>query len=194
MKVVDMQERTTKAVKSAIQTMAKWVYYDPINEFPIEKNIEGTDISIATTFPPEMREADIVQFDMDIAPYSMQDRSPAERVQTMLQVMNEIILPMSPQLPQYGIQPDIGKFMQYLSKYSNTPELNDILGLMSEEDMVRAMQMSGGETRQSPVTTRNYVRENRSGATQQGKDDVMSRILMGADVQPAEANNFAPST
>ena len=64
---------------------------------------------------------------------------------------------------------------------------------MSNEDMVRAMEMSGGEARQSPVTTRNYVRENRSGATQQGKDDAMSRILMGADVQPAEANNFAPS-
>jgi len=194
MKVVDMQERTTKAVKSAIQTMAKWVYYDPVNEFPIEKQIGNTDLAIKTSFPPEMREADLLEYDLDIAPYSMQDRSPAERVQTMLQVMNEIILPMSPQLPQYGIQPDIGKFMQYLSKYSNTPELNDILGLMSQEDMVRAMEMSGGEARQSPVTTRNYVRENRSGATQQGKDDVMSRILMGADVQPAEANNFAPST
>ena len=192
MKVVDMQERTTKAVRRVMQAMAKWVYYDPVNEYPIEKEIGESGISIQTSFPPEMREGDLVEYELDIAPYSMQDRSPAERVQSMLEMMPQVILPMAPVLPQYGIQPDFKKFMHYISKYSNTPELDDILGLMSDEDMVRAMEMSGGgEVKQSPVTTRNYVRENRSGATQQGKDDVMSRILMGGDVQPSEVQNAA---
>ena len=192
MKVVDMQERTTKAVKQAIKTMAYWVYNDPVSEYPIEKTVEGTDVSIETSFPPELRKADIVDYELDIAPYSMQDRSPAERVQTMMQVMSEVVLPMSPMLAQYGMQPDLEKFMHYLSKYSNTPELDDILGLMTDEDKKMAMEMSQGETKQSPVTTRNYVRENRSGATQKGKDDVMSRILMGGNVQQSEMDNFTP--
>ena len=187
-----MQERTTKAVKQAIKTMAYWVYNDPVSEYPIEKTVEGTDVSIETSFPPELRKADIVDYELDIAPYSMQDRSPAERVQTMMQVMSEVVLPMSPMLAQYGMQPDLEKFMHYLSKYSNTPELDDILGLMTDEDKKMAMEMSQGETRQSPVTTRNYVRENRSGATQKGKDDVMSRILMGGNVQQSEMDNFTP--
>ena len=70
------------------------------------------------------------------------------------------------------------KFLHYVSKYSNTPELDEILGIMTDEDMAM-MQDSGERTRSSPVTTRRYIREGRSGQTRQGRDDDMMRALLG---------------
>ena len=44
-----------------------------------------------------------------------------------------------------------------------------------------------GQPAQPTSTTRTNVRVNRPGATRQGKDDAMGRILMGAGVQDGEA-------
>ena len=178
MKIVDMQERTTSAVKKVMSVIAKYVYYDPIGTYPFSKDVGDTGIKIATDFRPEVREADFVDFDLDIAPYSMQDRSPAERVQSMMEVMQGVILPMAPQMMQMGVKPDMQKFLHYVSKYSNTPELDEILGIMTDEDMAM-MQEPGERTRSSPVTTRRYIREGRSGQTRQGRDDDMMRALLG---------------
>ncbi len=187
MKVVDLQERTTKAVKSVIETIAKYIYYDPVGTYPFSKQLNN-GIKIETDFPPEAREGEFVEYEIEIAPFSMQDRSPAERVQSMMELMQGVIIPMSPMLGQYGIKPDMQKFLHYVSKYSNTPELDEILGLMTDQDMQMMMQMNQGSDspmRQSPVTTRRYIREGRSGQTRQGRDDDMIRLLMGADANPS---------
>ena len=137
-----------------------------------------------TDFPPEAREGDFIDFNIDISPYSMQDRSPAERVQSMMELMQGVIIPMTPQMAQMGIKPDMQAFLHYISKYSNTPEIDQILGLMTDEE--KAMQNAGAEPpRQSPVTTRRYIREGRSGQTRQGRDDDMIRMLMGANPNPS---------
>tara|TARA_R110000796_G_scaffold54061_1_gene126577 strand:- start:4867 stop:6639 length:1773 start_codon:yes stop_codon:yes gene_type:complete len=180
MKIVDMQERTTSAVKKVMEVIAKYIYYDPIGTYPFSKDIEDTGIKIRTDFRPEVREADFVDFDLDIAPYSMQDRSPAERVQSMMEVMQGVILPMAPQMMQMGVKPDMKKFLHYVSKYSNTPELDEILGIMTDEDMAM-MQDPQDRVNSPPVTTRRYIREGRSGQTGQGRDDDMIRLLMGSD-------------
>ena len=184
MKIVDMQERTTRAVKGVIEDIAKYIYYDPVGTYPFTKENKANGIKIKTDFPPEMREGDVIDFDLDIAPYSMQDRSPAERVQSMMEIMQGIVIPMAPMMGQFGVKPDMQKFLHYLSKYSNTPEIDDILGLMSDEDMAM-MQGEDDRVRQAPVTTRRYIREGRSGQTRQGRDDDMIRMLMGANPNPS---------
>lgn len=185
MKIVDLQERTTQSVKKVIETIGKYIYYDPIGTYPFSKTFEN-GITINTDFAPEAREGEFVEYEIDIAPYSMQDRSPAERVQSMMELMQGVIIPMAPMMTQFGIKPDMQKFLHYVSKYSNTPEIDEILGLMTDQDMQMAMQMGGGESpRQSPVTTRRYIREGRSGQTRQGRDDDMVRMLMGAATNPS---------
>ena len=182
MKIVELQEKTTQAVKRVVECIAKYIYYDPIGTYPFSKQAEGTDIVFETDFPPEAREGDFIDFNIEISPYSMQDRSPAERVQSMMELMQGVIIPMAPQMAQMGVKPDMQAFLHYVSKYSNTPEIDQILGLMTDEEKAMQNAGSGAEApRQSPVTTRRYIREGRSGQTRQGRDDDMIRMLMGAD-------------
>jgi hypothetical protein len=67
---------------------------------------------------------------------------------------------------------------------ANVPELAEVITAGGQPiDLVPG---SGGQMRQSPVTTRTNIRENRPGATPRGAEDVLMRGMLGQGSQPAE--------
>lgn len=174
MKIVEMQERTTKAVRKVIHSLGDYLWYDPVAEPTVIKTIPNTDFSVPVKFGPKMREGEFVNFNLDIAPYSMQDRTPAERLQTLSQTMTNFIIPLAPQLQQQGVAPDMNKFLEIISKYSDSPEIAQIL---KPFEMPEEQQGAGERPTQSPVTTRTNVRRNESGGTRSGQDQEMAKIL-----------------
>jgi hypothetical protein len=117
---------------------------------------------------------------VEIAPYSMQSRTPTERLQTISQMMTNFVIPMAPQLQQRGIGVNMDEFMQIMAKYSNLPEMERILERIPQEQMQMMQQAGGAGERplQSPVTSRTTIRENVAGATRQGNDQEAMRNLL----------------
>jgi hypothetical protein len=97
----------------------------------------------------------------------------------VMTVLERIVFPVLPQAEAQGVTPDIRKLLQIAAKYTNSPELADILTLAGEP------ATGGDDQRQSPVTRRVNERVNRPGSTRQGRDDAMSRLLLGSGSQPA---------
>jgi hypothetical protein len=183
-----MQERTTNFAKSIMESLADYIWYSPTFDPPLSKPVEGTNLEIPVEFGPEIREGDFLDFNVDIVPYSMQRRSPAERLQTISNAVERFIIPMAPLLAEEGKRLDIGALMDILSRYSNVPELRDLITNAPQPREGRGpVSPDGGRTRQSPTTTRTNVRVNRPGATRQGQTDVLSRLLVGGNVQDSEA-------
>tara|TARA_R110002051_G_scaffold126025_3_gene199371 strand:- start:1947 stop:3749 length:1803 start_codon:yes stop_codon:yes gene_type:complete len=181
-RIDDMQARTTSAVKKVVESMADYIFYDPAPSTRIYRDIPKSDMSVKVDFNPEIREGDSLDYAVDIAPYSLQSRSPAERLQTINETMMQIIIPMSQQLQQRGIVPDMERYMEIMSKYSHTEEIADILKIADFEEMEQVKEMSGGGEggTKAPVTERRYVRENVStGGTRAGRDNAMVQTLMG---------------
>jgi hypothetical protein len=87
-------------------------------------------------------------------------------------------------MQQQGGQIDFKELMAIVSRLSNVPELNDIV--VFGEPQPSQPEQGNSQPTLAPHTTRTYERVNRPGATRHGKDDVMSRLLMGGNVQPAE--------
>ena len=143
-----------------------------------------------------MREGEIVEYEIDIAPYSMVDRSPSEKAKTLGELMQGFVIPLAPLLQQQGMKPNMDKFLELMAKYSNTEELLDIVTSLDEQDMAKMQQMqemgAAGQERptQSPVTERRQVRENIPGSTRQGRDEAMMQLLAGGG-QPAQAGQMA---
>ena len=180
MLIADMQDRTTTAVKKVVESLADYLWNDPVSIPKVIKTVAGTDFSIPVEFTQDMREGDLLDYMIEIAPYSMQSRTPTERLQTISQMMTNFVIPMAPQLQQRGIGVNMDEFMQIMAKYSNLPEMQRILERIPQQEMQMMQQAGGGGERplQSPVTSRTTVRENVSGATRQGADQEAMRNLL----------------
>ena len=181
MRIADMQSRTTQAVKSVIESMADYIFYDPIPPERVYKQIPNTEMNVKVNFDPEIREGDALDYAIDIAPYSLQSRSPGEKLSSLMEMMNQIVIPMSPQLQQRGVVPDLERFLEIAAKYSHTEELAEVLRIAQYKEMEMMQEMGAGQAGgKPPVTERRYVRENVSdGGTRSGRDNAMAQTLMG---------------
>jgi len=184
-RIDDMQARTTNAVRKVIESISDYIYYDPAPSTRVYRDIPNSDLSVKVDFDPEIREGDFLDYAIDIAPYSMQSNSPSERLQIINQMMQQIVMPMSQQLQQRGIVPDMDRYMEILAKYSHMSELGEILKVadFAEKETMQEMAEMGGKGSQgpskAPVTERRYVRENVSmGGTRAGRDSEMTKALM----------------
>lgn len=196
-KIADMQAAVSSAVQGVVTSLAKYLYHDPVANPRIFKEIPDTNITVKADFSPSMRTIDFVDYNIDIAPYSMQSRSPAERVQTVSQIVSTFILPMAQNLQQMGMTFDMKEFIEIVSKYSNTPELQDVLRDLTpaeQESIATAMDMAKSTQAGAvkPVqTTRKYIRENvAAGMSGTARDDAMTRMMMGAGNQQSEAEQM----
>lgn len=182
-----MKSITTEFAKDIFKALAWYEWTDPVRERVIQKSVEGTDIVLERVWSEETREGDFLDFNLDIDPYSMEDDTPASRLQKIGQVWERFIIPAMPMIQAQGGSVDVRKLMEVLSKLANVDELRELI-VFGEPIPGDPQQGGSGAPSFKPAnTTRTYERVNRPGATRSGKDDAMSRILMGAGVQQSEA-------
>lgn len=177
-----MQGAVQSGIKNVVRDIAFWLFNDPMLEMDLTQKVPGTDIELETKWPfqrdefgveHDVREGEFDAYDFNIEPYSMQDLTPAERLQLLMQTMTQTILPLT----QFGVQPDITAYLKLVAKYSNMPELADIVPAIAASQGL-AIQ---GQPGKSPVTSREYVRRSVSdGQTQQANDQQMASQLMAA--------------
>lgn len=182
----DLQDRTVVLQTELIEAFGWYQHYDPLIDMQVAKRVEGTDVRVPAMFTPETREGDFWQFNFKVIPYSAQYLTPTLRLQMIERTWREDILPMLPLLEAQGIVPNVEAYLRLKARYTDIEELNDIVEF-GGESMAQQAGPTSDTPRQSPVTRRENVRINRPGATRSGKDDVMTRMLMGRGVQDSEA-------
>jgi hypothetical protein len=187
-RLVKMQNTVLDFASGAIESLAELLYTDPFIVLSQVKRVGNTDVPVLWT--PEDREADYLQYNMTLEPYSLQYRSPSERLETIRQTMQQMVAPFMQSMQQQGIHVDFEALYRIIGDYTGLDELKELLIYTNprgqEEGPVRQLQ--------SPTTTRNNVRINRPGATSQGKDEAMIGNLMGQGQQSAVANQTARPT
>jgi len=184
-----MRATTIAFVKKVFKALAWYEWTDPARERIIEKPIDGTDIVLQRVWSEETREGDFIDYNLDIDPYSMQNDTPSIRLQKVGQVFERYIIPLLPVIQQQGGQIDIQKLLDLVSKLANVDEIRNLVSFGAPTP---GAEQQGGSpqpqvTGKPAHTTRTYERVNRPGATRHGKDDVLTRMLMGGGVQESEA-------
>lgn len=181
-----MRSRMANFAKEIFEALAWYEWTDPVRQRVVEKSVKGTSFSVRRMWSEETREGDWIDFNFDIDAYSMQADTPDIKLQKIGTALERYVIPLLPQIQQQGGELGFKELIELIADLSNVPELNDIVKFGEPVAMMRPEQ---GEERPSTMpahTTRTYERVNRPGATRQGKDDVMSRLLMGGNVQQAE--------
>ena len=186
----DMQSNVLKFTKMAMSDIAWYMYTNPVDTYRLEKTIEGFG-SVPFDYGPDKRTEDFFSFHLDIQPFSLQSKTPQERLSAVMNIVNTVILPLAPQFSEWGISLNLKELIEILSKYSDLPELTNVLTSMSPLQGQSINQpggnsfgqnsTSGRRPLQSPNTTRNYTRTNVStGGTQNQREGKLMEQLSAA--------------
>lgn len=182
--VTPMQHSVVRLAKSVIEHIAYYEYMDPMRERAISRNVStfapGLDIPFEspTGWRPSERELTEFRFGFDIQPYSMEDQTPQVRLQRLIQVVQQVMMPIMPFAKGLGF--DAAKLAAIIEDYTGLNELKDIFVFDSQDEEEAKPEE---RQRQSPVTTRTQVRENRPGATRGGRDAQYIQNMLGAAKQ-----------
>lgn len=187
-----MSDRTVDFCREIFKRLAWYVWTDPVRERKFRKYASRDfNVGVNVEWTPETRDGDFLDYNFDIAVFSMQDDSPATRLQKLTNVFNTFILPALDIFREQGVYIDAKALTDYLAKNANLPVLSDIVKFAEpvEEPPTPSASLPQPSyvSRKPPVTKRTYERVNRPGSmSERGKTAVLSQILLGGRPQAAD--------
>lgn len=193
-RMASMKATTLAFDRGIFRSLAWYEWTNPARKRVIQKPVQGADIVLTREWSEETREGDWLDYNFEIDPYSVEDDTPGTRLQKIGQALQQYVFPMLPIMQQQGASLDVRKLIEFVSRFGNVDELRELVVF---GEPIPGDPAQGGDAMASfkpAQTKRTYERVNRPGATRAGKDDVMSRILMGGSVQGSEAASIGRPT
>mgnify|MGYP000429109082 CR=1 FL=1 len=170
-------------VAGAVRDLAFYTWNSQQRRVVVRK-FKGMDFT--SEFSPDTQQGDFNDYGLDIEPYSMRSRSPAEKLQILDGVMQRYVMPLLPMAQQQGIGIDVSKLLTMVADLADFDELNDIL--IRTEPMVAAQQAD--PSTKPDITTRTYRRENIPGAGSAQKQQQIAAAMAGVGQQPKESRTM----
>jgi hypothetical protein len=167
-----------KVTRKVLKKHCWWVWTEDIRGFSGEVTIPGTDVSVPWAFTPEEREGNFLDYNFRIDPNSVIGKTPSEKAQEMLQLLNGLVLPNAELFMQAGFMPNLAESLKYICKQMNVPF--DILLQAMDPAMQEQMMQGQGATDAPPrMKTSHTINErvSRPGTTPQGNENVMMASL-----------------
>jgi len=179
-----MRENTLEFVSTICRDLAWYLWTDPLIELPLYKRVKGTSIEIPVSISQEDREGDFLKYNFKISPYSMQDDTPASKMQKFNTIWQNYIMPLIPVIQQSGGTLNIEEILSLLANNYNFPELENLIMMVDSQNqtMTRGNNQPVGQApMKQPHTTRTYERVNRQGATTDSKNGALMTALFNMD-------------
>lgn len=194
--IADMQEQTVLWANDVIRGLNWYWWKHPYKVMDAEYKVPGVPgVSTVRQVHPRnavdeagrprrlRRQADFDQLDIQVDAYSLAPSTPAQMLQVLRDVWRNEVIPVMPLLQQQGITPDYPGYFRKIAKYTNDPDLIELLTV--QEPIV---DEAGGSTRgqgQPPMpgnTERTYNRVSGSDKTDeaQGRSQI-TQLLSGKD-------------
>ena len=154
--VARMREKTQRFTEQIIRDLAWRWWTDPERTYRSDREIKGTKLRLPINIDPAQRAAeDIRGYDLLVEPFSMEYKSPTERAQSLMEVVNQAVT-MLPLMEAQGMTLDMEVVFSQLARYLNMPEIKRVVRM-------EQTQGSGDSVRQAAKTERTYTRKSEGG-------------------------------
>jgi len=177
-----MSAKVVNFTKDVFTALAYYEWNDPVKTRTLKRQIPGTDLAIYVPWNRREKKGSFDDYILSIDVYSMQDDSPGTKMQKLMMLMQNFVMPMMPAIEQAGGILDVQKLLGLAAKYSDFEELGEIVQFQDQ-----ITQTNTGPAGMPPNTTRTYERVNRPGATDRGKSQILQQALLGGRPQEDEA-------
>lgn len=168
--VQSMELETADFVREVFEAIRWYLFHEQQMPVSIVKEVRGTRFRVPDEWSAAKATESGGRFDafaMQIEPYSLVYRSPEQRAQALVEIWRDIIMPAL-QLGMINQVPDMDRLLEILAQYRNLPEIQSLLRRVTDTERAAAGGGGGDQMRQSPNTTRTYVRRGSPGPTQRG--------------------------
>ena len=122
-------------------------------------------VSYDSTWSPDLREGEFDDYNFTIDIYSMQYQGPAERVEKVNALLQQVYSPMAPMLQSSGGRIDLAALAKMHAEMLDLPQLSEVVLFDTMPSDPAAMPEG---PRKSPVSNRTYTRKNVSGGQKPG--------------------------
>ncbi len=178
----DMSARTVETVTDVMYALAYYEWHDPIKKRTLNKKIPGTGLTVPTEFGPGDKHGEFNLYDLKIDVYSLQDNSPALKLQKLGAIVDRYILPLAPLIDAAGGTIDVQQLLAIVAKYSDMPEVGEIVKFMEPQPGTQALSQAPPKSGAGPSGP-----SGPGGMTREGASAVMQQQLLGKGMQAGEA-------
>ena len=181
--VQEMQHRVIRFTDSILQSLAFYWWNDSLQVYEVERTIPKTKLTYRSRITPEDRANNFIRLNFRIDAYSMQPQTPQSKLNALMTLWGQAIMPLAGQMEQQGMTPNIEGFLRQAAQCLDYNELEELVqfAAASEDGPFPQAPKSQPDAPPMPAaTTRTNVRVNRPGMTQQGGDQAMMQSLLGA--------------
>jgi len=183
--IADMQQRAIAHASSVVNALCWYFHHDPTKVMKLTYTLPGMpDVTAPLQVgparmpgqPPQPgmmnRDHDFEDMAIRVDPYSLQYKSPEQRMASLDQVMSQILIPLAPILQQQGVGLDFQAYLAMKAKLGDMPQLLELVKMVPPP--TATADTEGGQGQPEPPgkpanTTRNYVRRSESGPTANGQ-------------------------
>ena len=190
--VQDLEMHVIHFAKTVMTDLAWYLYTDPFSSRKLVKKIPGTSLEIERQWGPERRDLPFYLFNFEVDPYSIHTRSPSERLQVVMQLIQQ--MGMLPQIAQsmqaVGLELEVEELWRLLVRYTGLTELGDLIKASGQPiSSEPGYQATPGDMTKPPQTSREYIRRNvGSGAQQQAMGQQALAMMMAKQGAEQGAN------
>ena len=192
-RVADMQSQVIGFVKETVEAISQHLFEDRFVKLELEKSVgKNGSIKVPFVYEGSKAEGEFVNFTIDVQPHSLQQSTPGMKLQALTQIMGQFINPLMPMMQQQGLALDVRKLISMLGEYT---QLQDLGQMVIDAKQGTPVGTEKDQAASKSVNKRTEsVRINKPGATRQGQDEMMSRLLLtGKGVQDSEAASIMRS-
>jgi len=183
----NMQYRVVKFTSDVCRDLGWLLWIDQIKEMPLEFESEGG--TVHQTWDGELREGDFLDYNFEIEPFSMQYKSPSERINGLTTFITQVALPMQQNLQEAGGRIDFQELVELYSDLMDLPRLRTLITF--EEPKEGRPGPSPDIPQKANHTVRETVRKNvPTGGTQTSRSNVMQQILQGGQPNSDQMAQF----
>ncbi|MAK31506.1 hypothetical protein [Acinetobacter sp.] len=184
----NMQYRVVSFTEQICSDLGRLLWNDPFKEMPEQREIESYKFDVSWT--PENREGDFLQYNFHVEPFSMMYKSPSERMSSINQFVQQMIIPLMPNIQEAGGQFDAQELIELYAELMDAPRIKNIVKFEKpKEDRAPANPAEPAQPPRPNVTVRENIRRSvPTGGTAGARANVMQQVLSGSQPTPQQVN------
>jgi hypothetical protein len=183
-RILNLRERSMNALELIGEAIADELWNDPNVDLPLVKEYPSSGIKLPMRFNQDEKEGDLLDYNVEFDVYSMTNRTPADRLQIISQMMQQFIMPLMPMIQAQGGQINTQKLCDIIGDYSDMPEFKRIFVFADSVPEEGSEPITPG---QGAKTTREYIRKSvPTGGTRASRDHVIQQIGLGGNPQQSQ--------
>lgn len=176
------QGRVAEFTEGIFANLGSLLWHD--SEKEMEMTVEFEDLQVSDRWTPQEREGDLLQYNFRFDPYDMVYKTPTERANELMGIMERLVMPGMQGIQQQGGSLDYQEILTEIGSLLGLPRLQQFIKWNAPPEMERPGPTGNGEGAGSPSnTTRTHIRQN------QGTDPNNASALQMAMAAGARDNN-----